>query len=113
MKTLRSVLCGLSASLSIEKLVLDFSDCCHASIDYNSKSRIAFYKQLEKKGLRKVLLIQHISDGQPSSTQSWSSFYHTNHLSIEVASISDKKLMPLFMLEGPLFTKSIAKHQRK
>lgn len=105
MQTLRSVLCELSASLDIEMLVLDFSDCSHASVDYNSQARISFYRILEKKGLRKVLLIQQATDQRPGSTESWSSFYRKNGLSIEIASVSDKKLMPLFMLEGPLIKK--------
>lgn len=99
---LRSIISCLSESLKIEKLILDFSECSQAFIDYNSHSRIAFWKDLEKHDLKMILLIIPPSHRTKGGITSWESFYNKNKMSIEVSAISDRKLMPLFFINNEL-----------
>ena len=101
---LRNMLSSLSESLKIEKLILDFTECDQIFIDYNSHIRIAIWKSLENHGLKMVLLIIPPENFTASAQSSWESFYKSNKLNIEVSAISDRKLMPLFILNERLTT---------
>lgn len=97
-KKLGDVLRSLSESLKIEKLILDFTECEEIFIDYNSHRHIAFWKNLEDHGLKVILLIMPPKNFKSDAQSSWKSFYTNNNLAIEVSAISDRKQMPLFML---------------
>jgi len=97
-KKLRNILGSLSESLKIEKLILDFTECEHVFIDYNSHTRISFWKTLEDHGLKMILLIIPPKNINGDVRSAWNSFYTYNHLAIEVSAISDRNQMPLFML---------------
>jgi hypothetical protein len=99
---LRCIISCLSESLKIEKLILDFTECSQAFIDYNSHARIAFWKDLEKHDLKMILLIIPQSQSTKAGITSWESFYKKNKMSIEVSAISDRKLMPLFFINNEL-----------
>jgi hypothetical protein len=99
---LRNMLGSLSESLKIEKIILDFTECDQVFIDYNSHIRIAFWKNLENHGLKMLLLIIPPKNFTANSQSSWESFYKNNKLNIEVSAISDRNLMPLFILNNTL-----------
>jgi hypothetical protein len=101
---LRNMLGSLSESLKIEKLILDFTECDQVFIDYNSHIRIAFWKSLENHGLKVILLIIPPKNYTADARSSWESFYRNNNLDIGVTVISDRKLMPLFILNKKLTT---------
>jgi hypothetical protein len=101
---LRNMLGSLSESLKIEKLILDFTECDQVFIDYNSHIRIAFWKNLENHGLKMLLLIIPPKNYTANAQSSWESFYRNNNLDIGVTVISDRKLMPLFILNKKLTT---------
>jgi hypothetical protein len=101
---LRNMLGSLSESLKIEKLILDFTECDQVFIDYNSHIRIAFWKSLENHGLKVILLIIPPKNFTANAQSSWESFYRNNNLDIGVTVISDRKLMPLFILNKKLTT---------
>lgn len=99
---LRHILGNLSASLKVEKLILDFSESTQVFIDYNSYARISFWKTLKKQGLQMLLLVVPPKFFKDKVWASWASFYEKNNLAIQVSAISDRKLMPLFMLNKSL-----------
>ena len=101
---LRNMLDRLSETLKIKKLILDFTECDQVFIDYNSHVRIAFWKSLENHGLKMTLLIIPPKNYTADARSSWESFYRNNDLDIGVSVISDRKLMPLFILNKKLTT---------
>ena len=94
---LRNMLDGLSESLKIEKLILDFTECDQVFIDYNSQARITFWRNLKGHGLSKILLIIPPKSFDNNTTACWKSFYRNTKLNIAVSAISDRKLMPYFI----------------
>jgi hypothetical protein len=103
---LRNMLGSLSESLKIEKIILDFTECDQVFIDYNSHIRIACWKSLENHGLKMILLIFPPKNYTADARSSCESFYRNNNLDIGVSVISDRKLMPLFILNKKLTTQS-------
>lgn len=101
---LRNFLESLAESLKIEKLIPDFSECDLALIDYNSQSRITFWRNMENHGLKMILLIIQSQNYTADARSSWESFYGNNNVDIGVSILSDRKLMPLFLLKEKLKT---------
>lgn len=95
---LRNNLESLAESLKIEKLILDFTECDLALIDYNSQSRITFWRNMENHGLKMILLINPPNNFTENSRKQRESYYNENRLNIDVSAISDRKLMPLFII---------------
>ena len=101
---LRIILGGLSELLKMEKLILNFTECDLAFIDYNSRSRIAFWKNVENHGLKMILPIISPNNFTEKALTSWESFYNKNKLVIEVSAISGRKLMPMYILNERLIS---------
>jgi len=101
---LRNMIDGLAESLEIENLILDFTECEQAHFDYNSKARIAFWENLKARGLSRALLIIPPKYFGSSSLSCWESFFNHHNLDINVSAMSDRKLIPLFVLNKELNT---------
>ena len=108
---LRNMLESLGESLCLKKLILNFNECNQVFIDYNSPARIAFWKSLEHHGLNMILLIFPLNCFHKKARESWVSFFKKNHLDIQVLAISDRKLMPLFLLKDTLASREKILHE--
>jgi len=101
-RKLRQYLTHLSASIEIEMLILDYSRCRYAFIDYNSASRIQFWKNMEEQGLKIVVLIIPSAILKHSSMRSWAFFFNAHHFSIQTFAISKLNLLPYFLKKAKL-----------
>jgi hypothetical protein len=96
---LRSILNELSTCLKIEKLILDFTESDTVFIDYNSNSRKEFWKTLENHGLQQLLLIIPPKHKAENSKLSNARYCGTEKYHFNVSVISDRKLLPIFVVK--------------